>query len=81
MSERDGTLQRLGRDWNNVARGEIKALGIEVEWADVPRGEVLGSGTMSLKIEDDGTGNFRIVKVSETGSGFGNSLWTPCKPI
>jgi hypothetical protein len=80
MSERGGTLARLGKDWNNVARGQIKSLAIDVEWADVPRGEALGNGTMSLKIEDDGTGNVRIVKVTETGTGFGNSVWTPCAP-
>ena len=46
----------------------------------MPRGGILGDGTLNLKIEDDGTGNLRIVKVSETGGGFGNSSWTPCKP-
>ena len=80
MSERGGSPSALGRDWNNVGRGQIKALVIDVEWADVPRGGILGNGTMNLKIEDDGTGNVRISKVSETGSGFGNTLWTPCKP-
>ena len=80
MSERAGLPSTLGRDWNNVARGEIKDLAIAVDWADVPRGGILGSGTMNLKIQDDGTGNVRITKVSETGSGFGNTIWTPCKP-
>jgi hypothetical protein len=80
MSDRAGTPAILGRDWNNVARGEIKSLAIEVEWADVPRGGILGNGTLSLKIEDDGSGNVRIVKVTETGTGFGNSVWTPCMP-
>jgi hypothetical protein len=80
MSGRDGRPSDLGREWNNVGRGEVDRLTVNVEWADVPRGEILGDGTLNLKIEDDGTGNVRIVKVSETGSGFGNSLWTPCKP-
>jgi len=80
MSERAGSPSRLGRDWNNVGRGVIKALKIEVEWADVPRGEVIGSGTLSLTIKDDGTGNIQIVKDSETGTGFGNNIWTPCTP-
>jgi hypothetical protein len=80
MSERAGVPATLGRDWNNVARGEIKDLAIAVDWADVPRGEILGGGTMNLKIQDDGTGNVQITKVSETGSGFGNNVWTPCKP-
>ena len=80
MSQRGGTPALLGRDWNNVARGEIKALAIEVEWADVPRGGILGNGTLSLKIEDDGSGTVRIIKVSETGTGFGSTVWTPCTP-
>jgi hypothetical protein len=78
MSERAGTPARLGRDWNNVGRGEIKDLSIAVDWADVPRGGILGGGTMNLKVGDDGSGHIQIVKVSETGSGFGNTLWTPC---
>ena len=78
MSERAGTPARLGRDFNNVARGEIKDLAIAVDWADVPRGDILGGGTMNLKVGDDGSGHIQIVKVSETGSGFGNTLWTPC---
>ena len=80
MSGRAGGPSLLGRDWNNVARGDMKALVIDVEWADVPRGGVLGNGTMQLKVEGDATGNVRIVKVSETGSGFGNNIWTPCSP-
>jgi len=80
MSDRAGAPATLGREWNNVARGDIKDLAIDVEWADVPRGGILGGGTMNLKIQDDGTGNVRITKVSETGSGFGNTIWTPCKP-
>ena len=80
MSGRAGTPALFGRDWNNVARGEIKSVAIEVEWADVPRGGILGNGTLSLKVEDDGAGSVRIVKVSETGTGFGNTMWTPCTP-
>jgi len=80
MSGRAGGPSGFGRDFNNVARGQIKALTIDVEWADVPRGGILGNGTLNLKIENDGTNNVRIVKVAETGTGFGNTLWTPCKP-
>jgi hypothetical protein len=80
MSGRAGNPAGLGRDFNNVGRGQIKALKIEVEWADVPRGGILGNGTLSLSIEDDGTGNIKIVQVSQTGTGFGNNVWTPCTP-
>lgn len=80
MSDRSQSPENLGRVWNNVARGEISGLTINVEWADVPRGEILGEGTLTLEIEDDGTGNVQIVKVSETGTGFGGMTWTPCTP-
>jgi hypothetical protein len=80
MSGRAGGPSGFGRDFNNVARAEIKALSIDVAWADVPRGGILGNGTLNLKIEKDTAGSVRIVKVSETGTGFGNTLWTPCKP-
>ena len=80
MSDRAGSPSDLGRGWNNVGRGVIKALKVDVEWADVPRGGILGNGTLSLKIDDDGTGNVHVIKVSETGTGFGNNIWTPCTP-
>jgi hypothetical protein len=81
MSEREGSPFGLGRVWNNVGRGEINGLQIDVEWADVPRSEDTGHGTLTLAIEDDGTGSIHMVKVSETGTGFGNDVWTPCAPI
>ena len=77
MSGRSRPPSDLGRNWNNVARGEISGLTISLEWADVPRGGILGSGTLNLSIEDDGTGSIQIVRVSETGE-FGNRTWTPC---
>jgi hypothetical protein len=81
MSNRNGSPSSLGRDWNNVATGEIKDdLTIDLDWADVPRGEILGHGTLVWKVVDDGTGNARLVKLSETGSGFGGSRFTPCRP-
>jgi hypothetical protein len=80
MSERDGSPLNLGRVWNNVGRGEINGLQIDVEWADVPRSQDTGQGTLKLNIQDDGTGNIQIVTVDQTG-GFGNHVWTPCSPI
>jgi hypothetical protein len=80
MSGRTDRPASLGRDWNNVGRGVIKALKIDVDWADVPRGGILGGGTLSLTIKDDGSGNVQIVKDGETGTGFGNNIWTPCAP-
>jgi hypothetical protein len=80
MSGRAGPPLELGRYWNNVGRGEMNGLDIEVEWADLPRGQTIGNGTLSLRIEGDATGNLRIVKVGESGWGYSNNIWTPCSP-
>jgi hypothetical protein len=81
MSDRSARPAALGLGWNNVGRGEIKDdLTVAVQWADVPRGQILGDGTLTLKIEADGGGNIQIRKTDETGTGFGNNVWTPCSP-
>jgi len=81
MSGREYVPMDLGREWNNVARGVIDGLQIEVETADVPRGELLFESTLILTIQDDGTGNVEIVKTREVKGGFGNDVWTPCEPV
>ena len=80
MSGREGSPLELGREWNNVVRGEINGLQIDAEWSDVPRGESAGHGTSTLRIQDDGTGNIEIVLLSQTGD-FGLTVWTPCAPV
>lgn len=80
MSGRDRSPLELGRDWTNVARGVINGLQIDVETSDVPRGGLLFNSTLVLKIQDDGAGNIQIVKTREVG-GFGNNVWTPCRPV
>ena len=79
MSDRSGLAANLGRDWNNVAIGTLGEDGIiELDWMDVPRGQVLGGGTLTLRVEADPAGNLRIVQVSQTGTGFGGEVFTPC---
>jgi hypothetical protein len=81
MSNRQGLPRDLGRDWNNVASGQIKAdLTIQLDWADVPRGQIMGHGTLTWKVVDDGTGNAKLTKITETGTGFGGSEFIPCSP-
>jgi hypothetical protein len=64
MSQLAAPAKDLGRDWNNVATGPVKAdLTIPVQWADVPRGGILGYGTMVWKIVADASGNALLVKV------------------
>jgi len=81
MSQRDDPPGLLGRDWNNVGRGEIKDdLTIVAEWADVARGQAEGYGTVNFKIGPDSAGNIQITKTSETGTGRGDTKWTRCQP-
>ena len=79
MSGRDGPVGELGRDWNNVGRGEIQDdLTIVAEWVDVPRGWIQGDGTADFQIGPDSEGNIQLTKTSETGSGRGDTVWAPC---
>ena len=81
MSGQAGPPETLGREWNNVAFGRIQDdLTIELLWADLPRGQILGNGTLVWEIVDDGTGNTKLTKLSETGAGFGGAEFTPCGP-
>ena len=81
MSDRSLPPERLGRDWNNVGRGEIKPdHTIVSDWVDVPRGGIDGYGTVTWKIGPDAGGNIQLTKISETGTGRGDSLWTRCEP-
>jgi hypothetical protein len=62
-----------GRTFNNVFKGTITSTTGTIigDWTDVPRGTVMGYGTLSLKITNPTT----IQKVSQTGSGFGATTW------
>lgn len=81
MSARNGPLVALGRDWNNVGRGVVQRdLTIVAEWMDVPRGGADGYGTVDFQIGADPQGSIIITKTSETGTGRGDSVWTPCEP-
>lgn len=80
MASRDGAPVELGREWNNVGRGEIKDLMLVADWVDVPRGGIDGYGTVTFKIGADSTGNIQLTKTSDVGTGRGDTLWTRCQP-
>lgn len=79
MSSRASPPERLGRDWNNIGRGEIQAdLTITADWVDVPRGGFAGSGTVIFKIEADAIGNIQITNKAETGTDRDDAYWGRC---
>jgi hypothetical protein len=58
--------------WSNVYWAEINGNRIKGRWVDVPKGRVMGRGTLRLKIRHNGN---VLVAVQKTG-GFGGSRWT-----
>jgi hypothetical protein len=57
----------------NVAVGRVAGDQLHLEWADVPLGGILGGGTLTLAISENGD---ELVKIAETGTGFGGAIWT-----
>jgi hypothetical protein len=60
----------LGLKYSNVFKGTISGTTIRGDWVGVPRGETLGGGRLTLKIE--GGDSLR----KESGSGFLTKTWT-----
>jgi hypothetical protein len=60
--------QEPGRTWSNVAQGTVDATGlITLDWADVPRGNILGSGNLTVQAEPAEDGNVRLRIVDQAG--------------
>ena len=57
--------------WSHVAHGTLKGNVLKLKWADVPKGSIMGSGILTLKLTADG----KLVAKEKTG-GFGDSEWT-----
>ena len=64
-----------GLQFTNVFQGQISGnSAVSGDWADVPRGRNLGSGTLALSAS-----NTQILRQAETG-GFGPSVWQRVAP-
>lgn len=73
-------VEEMGRQpgWANVAVGRIAEDLIYIEWSDVPLGDTLGRGTLTLRLSDT---RDRIEKVDEAWAGmFGATSWERIKP-
>jgi hypothetical protein len=60
-------------EWSNVAKGRREGNKIYLEWADVPKGHIMSSGILTLKIVPFGQN--KLVRINVSG-GFGGSEWT-----
>ena len=62
--------------WSNVAHGIIKGNTITVKWAEVPKGEIMQSGNLVIKINS----NDELVLLKQTGEFFATDSWTRIPP-
>jgi hypothetical protein len=71
-----GEEDAVSPTWSNVAHGVIKGNTITVKWADVPKGEIMQSGNLVIKINS----NDELVLVKQTGEFFATDSWTRIPP-
>jgi len=67
-----GEEDAVSPTWSNVAHGIIKGNTITVKWADVPKGEIMQSGNLVIKINS----NDELVLLKQTGEFFATDSWT-----
>ena len=63
--------------FSNVAAGRVDGTEIVVEWADVPRGSILGGGGLTVTINEDG--DSRSITEQRGAWGFGAKSFTRIK--
>jgi len=71
-----GEEDAVSPSWSNVAHGVIKGNTITVKWADVPKGEIMQSGSLVIRIKS----NDELELVKQTGEFFATDSWTRIPP-
>ena len=71
-----GEEDAVSPSWSNVAHGVIKGNTITLKWADVPKGEVMQSGSLVIRIKS----NDELELVKQTGEFFATDSWTRIPP-
>jgi len=66
-----GEEDAVAPTWSNVAHGNIKKNIITVKWADVPKGSIMQSGNLTIKIDS----NDELVLLEQTGDFFATDSW------
>ena len=74
-------IDRSGRDWTNVFKGEIKGLTVTGTYVDVPKGESQLSGPVKLELRKTASGGASLVRTNpDSETEFGGKVFTPCSP-
>jgi hypothetical protein len=67
-----GEEDAVSPTWSNVAHGVIKGNIITVKWADVPKGSIMQSGSLVIRIDS----NDELVLLEQEGEFFATDSWT-----
>ena len=67
-----GEEDAMSPTWSNVAHGTIKKNIITAKWADVPKGSIMQSGNLKIKINS----NDELILLEQTGDFFATDSWT-----
>jgi hypothetical protein len=67
-----GEEDAVSPTWSNVAHGIIRGNKIIVKWADVPKGEIMQSGSLVIRIDS----NDELVLLEQEGEFFATDAWT-----
>jgi len=67
-----GEENAVSPSWSNVAHGIINGNIITVKWADVPKGSIMQSGSLVIRIDS----NDALVLLEQTGEYFATDSWT-----
>ncbi len=67
-----GEENAVSPSWSNVAHGIINGNIITVKWADVPKGSIMQSGNLVIRIDS----NDALVLLEQTGEYFATDSWT-----
>lgn len=67
-----GEEDAVSPTWSNVAHGIINGNTITVKWADVPKGSIMQSGDLVIKINS----NDSMTLQQQTGEFFATPEWT-----
>ena len=66
-----GEEDAVSPTWSNVAHGTIAKNIITVKWADVPKGSIMQSGNLKIRIDS----NDELVLIEQTGDFFATDSW------
>lgn len=67
-----GEEDAVSPTWSNVGHGVIKKNIITAKWADVPKGSIMQSGHLKIKI----ISNDELQLIEQTGDFFATDSWT-----